>query len=92
MKLTQFLLGFGIGMGLGVMLAPARGEETRHSVAQKAREMIEMPQRKIREKVNQAAESAKETAGDVGEKVGRQAAEAAVEAVRKDVLGKDKPA
>lgn len=79
-------------MGLGVMLAPARGEETRHSVAQKARDLIEMPQRKIQEKVNQAAESAKETAGDVGEKVGRQAAEAAVEAVRKDVLGKDKPA
>ncbi len=92
MKLTQFLLGFGIGMGLGVMLAPARGEETRHSVAQKARELIEMPQRKIQEKLNQAAESAKETAGDVGEKVGRQAAEAAVEAVRKDVLGKNKPA
>ncbi|HEV2397856.1 MAG TPA: YtxH domain-containing protein [Candidatus Sulfotelmatobacter sp.] len=92
MRIGSFLLGFGIGIGLGVILAPARGEETRHSVAQKARDLIEMPQRKIQQKVEQAAESAKETAGDVGERVGRQAAEAAVDAVEKNVLGKNRPA
>lgn len=92
MRLSRFLLGFGIGMALGVLLAPAPGEETRRSIARKALEISELPQRKVQEKVNQAAETAKEMAGDVGEKVGRQAAEAAVEAVRKDVLGKEKSA
>ena len=31
--LTGFLLGAGVGIGLGILLAPASGEETRHAVA-----------------------------------------------------------
>jgi gas vesicle protein len=92
MSTTRFLLGFGIGVGLGMLLAPVSGEEARHSVAEKTRDLIEIPQRKVQEKVNQAAETAKEKAGDIGGKVGREAAEAAVQAVREDVLGKDRSA
>lgn len=75
-----------------MLLAPVSGEEARHSVTEKARDLIEMPQRKIQEKIQQAAETAKEKAGDIGGRVGREAAQAAVEAVRQDVVGKDRPA
>jgi gas vesicle protein len=92
MSVTRFLLGFGIGMGVGMLLAPVSGEEARQTVTEKARDLIEMPQRKIQEKVAEAAEMAKEKAGDIGGKVGRQAAEAAVEALRQDVVGKDRTA
>jgi gas vesicle protein len=75
-----------------MLLAPVSGEEARQSVAEKARDLVEMPQRKIQEKVEQAAETAKQKAGDLGGKIGREAAQAAVEAVRQDVVGKDRPA
>ena len=92
MSTTRFLLGFGIGLGVGLLLAPVSGEEVRQSVAEKARDLVEMPQRKIHEKVEQAAETAKQKAGDLGGKIGREAAQAAVEAVRQDVVAKDRPA
>ncbi len=75
-----------------MLLAPVSGEEARHTVADKARDLIEMPRRKVQEKMEQAAETAEQKAGDIGSKVGREAAQAAVEAVRQNVVGKDRPA
>ena len=92
MSTTRFLLGFGVGVGLGLLFAPASGEETRQTLADQARNIAEIPQRKIKETVQQAAEVAKEKAGDIGGRVGREAAEAAVDSVREDVLGKNKTA
>lgn len=79
----KFLIGFGIGIGLALLFAPASGEETRRSLFKKGRELSHMPERKL----EQAAEVAKEKAGELGSRVGREAAEAAVESIRKDVLG-----
>ncbi|HKU27587.1 MAG TPA: YtxH domain-containing protein [Candidatus Sulfotelmatobacter sp.] len=92
MSITRFLLGVGLGVGVGMLIAPTSGQETRERLGQKARDLMETPQRKIEEKIEQTAESAKETAGDVGEKVGRQAAEAAVEAVRQSLANRNKSA
>lgn len=84
----RFLLGFAIGFGVTLLFAPASGEETRRSLMQRGRELIDLP----REKVEEAAETAREKAGEIGSHVGRQAAEAAVQAVEQDVLGEKKKA
>jgi gas vesicle protein len=84
----RFLLGFVLGFGVSLLFAPASGEETRHSLKQRAQELIDVP----RQKAEQAAEAAKEKAGELGSRVGRQAAESAVQAMEEDVLGKDKTA
>jgi len=92
MKAIRFLLGFGVGIGLGVLFAPVRGEATRHELAHKARHLVEIPKRHLRESLEQAANAAEEKAGDIGSRIGRQAAEAAVESVKKEILGEDKSA
>ena len=79
----RFLLGFGIGVGLAMLLAPASGEETRGRILDKAQELADIP----RKKAAQMAEVSKEKAGQVGADVGRKAAEAAVEAVKQNVVG-----
>jgi gas vesicle protein len=84
----KFLLGFGIGIGLALLFAPAAGKETRDQLAGKMRNLARMPERKL----DEAAEVAKEKAGELGSRVGREAAEAAVESIREDVLGKNKSA
>lgn len=84
----RFLLGFAIGFGFGLVMAPASGAETRHNIVQRVRDLAEIP----RQKVEEAAESAKERAGELGSRVGREAAEAAVDAVETDVLGRGQTA
>ena len=84
----KFLLRFAIGFGLGRSMAPASGAETRGRIAQRMRDLAEIP----RQKAEEAAQAAKQRAGELGSRVGRQAAEAAVDAVEKDVLGKDRTA
>jgi hypothetical protein len=84
----RFLLGFAVGFGLGLLIAPASGAETRDNIAHRMRDLAEIP----RQKAEAAAEAAKKRAGELGSRVGREAAEAAVDAVEKDVLGKDQPA
>ncbi|MFZ0733136.1 MAG: YtxH domain-containing protein [Candidatus Sulfotelmatobacter sp.] len=79
----KFLLGFGIGIGLGMVFAPASGAETRRKLREKIAELARMPE----EKMQAAADAVEEKAGDLGSRVGRQAAEAAVESVRNDILG-----
>lgn len=79
----KFLLGFGIGIGLAMLFAPASGEEIRGRILDKAEELADLP----RKKAAQMADVSKEKAGQVGADVGRRAAEAAVEAVKDNVVG-----
>lgn len=85
----KFVLGFAVGVALGLVFAPAPGSETRRELKNKARELAHFPERKIEEKVREAASSAEQKAGDIGSRVGRDAAQAAVKAVTSEVLNKD---
>lgn len=79
-------------MGIGMVLAPAPGDQTRERLEQGVRDLAETPRRKMKKKVDEVAGAAKQKAGDVGSQVGREAAEAAVESVRENVLGRNKTA
>jgi gas vesicle protein len=80
---VKFLLGFAVGLGLGLIFAPAPGSETLKRITQKARELARIPEQKAAE----AADAAKEKAGEMGSRIGRQAAEAAVQSLKDEVLG-----
>jgi gas vesicle protein len=82
----RFLLGLAIGYVVGLLVAPAPGEQTRSQIADKARDLSQIPVQKAAE----AAEQAKQKAGDIGSRVGRQAAEAAVQAATDELRGKNK--
>jgi gas vesicle protein len=75
----KFLLGLGVGIALGLLYAPARGEETREQLLAAARDLSDLPRRTA----NEVAAKAREKAGELGAKVGRQAAEAAVDSATK---------
>jgi len=85
----KFVLGFAVGVALGLVFAPAPGTETRRDLKNKVRELSHYPERRIEEKVQQAAASAEQKAGDIGSRVGRDAAQAAVKAVASEVLKDD---
>lgn len=84
----KFILGLGTGIVLGLLCAPASGEQTRQQLLDRARELSDLPERKAAE----MAENAKDKAGELGAKLGRQAAEAAVETATSKISGKDKTA
>jgi gas vesicle protein len=53
--MKSFLLGFGIGIGLGILFAPTSGEQTRNNIrdragelADTARETVEQGRERIR--------------------------------------------
>ena len=79
----KFLVGFGLGVALGIIFAPASGEQTRRKLRDKAADIANLPQKKAA----QAAESAKSKASELGARVGQQAAEAAVQSVKEELLG-----
>ena len=83
----KFFLGFGIGITLAILFAPARGEETRRQLGETARDWASAPRQQMEDKVEEIARKSEQKAGDVGSEVGRKAAEAAVRAVREEVLG-----
>lgn len=84
----KFILGLGTGIVLGLLCAPASGEQTRQQLLDRARELSDLPERKAAE----MAENAKDKAGELGAKLGCQAAEAAVETATSKISGKDKTA
>ncbi len=86
----RFLLGFGVGVVLGLIFAPAGGEETRQRLANKAREWTHAPEQKMQAKLEEVAERSQQKAGEVGSEIGRKVAENAVRAVTNQVLGRDK--
>ena len=77
--MTKFLLGFGVGVALGTIFAPAKGRETRTRLREKVEELSELLGRK---KAAQTADASKDKAAEVGQKIGRQTAESTVEAVK----------
>jgi gas vesicle protein len=50
--MKSFLVGLGIGLGLGVLFAPRSGEETRYNIQERASDLAEQ----ARETVEQARE------------------------------------
>ena len=71
----KFVLGLGTGIMLGLLFAPATGEETRRELAAKAEDFAQDSQRKILQK-----------AGDMGSELGRKAAESAVAAMTEKLV------
>ena len=70
--MTRFLAGFAVGIGLGIIFAPAKGSQTRARLREKAEEVADLP----RKKAAQMANIGKEKAGELGARIGRQSAEA----------------
>ena len=83
----KFILGLTIGVALGLIYAPARGEETRERLKQKAEELADVP----RQKIGEMADVSEQKAGEIGARIGREVAQSSVQAVREKVL-KDKTA
>ena len=76
--MLKFLGGLAAGFGIGMLIAPARGEETRRELLEKARGAAEYPQRKA----NELLDAVPEKAAQVAAETARQAAEQAVGKVR----------
>jgi gas vesicle protein len=52
-RMKSFLAGLGIGVGLGMLLAPMSGEETRNNLRERANDLADQ----AREAVNQGREA-----------------------------------
>lgn len=72
----KFLLGFIVGITGALLLAPARGEETRSRLMETGRNLANRSEGKLNEAVEQVSQTAREKAGEIGSVVGRQAAQA----------------
>jgi gas vesicle protein len=81
--MKSFFLGLTVGAGLGLLLAPAQGSETRRQIAEKASELKKMPRRKLEEEVR----SVRHEAGEIG----RKAAEEAFDETTRRVAGEKWP-
>jgi gas vesicle protein len=87
----KLVLGFAIGVALGLVFAPASGEKTRAQLKNKARDLSRYPARKAQEKVRKAAAETEQRAGEIGSRVGREVAQAAVKAVTREVVNNNEP-
>ena len=87
----KLVLGFAIGVALGLVFAPAAGKRTRAQLKDKARDLTHYPERKAQEKVREVAAETEQRAGEIGSREGRDSAQAAVKAVTSEVLDKNEP-
>lgn len=76
--MLKFIAGLVCGAGVGLLIAPASGEDTRRRLAQAVRD----PEELARETVT----NIREKAGDMGADLGRQAAQKAVDQVMPEKL------
>jgi gas vesicle protein len=76
--MLKFLCGIALGFAVGLIIAPAPGEDTRRQIVDKAQDLAQAPQRKANELLDQVPERAAQVASDAA----RQAAEQAVGKVR----------
>ncbi len=80
--MLRFLIGLGIGYLLGLVIAPASGEQTR-------RELIERGEEQLAEVI----EMGRERAGELGREAGQKAFdEAAKRAVGEDIIDRSRRA
>lgn len=86
----KLVMGFAIGVALGLVFAPASGEKTRAQLKNKARDITRYPKRKTREKVREIAGDTEQRAGKIGSRVGRDAAQSAARATS-EVLNNNQP-
>ncbi len=77
----RFILGLSIGVVVGLLFAPDRGEQTRRKLWERAEEAGLTP----REAALRVTEDAEKKAGDLGERIGRRVGEATVEAIREEI-------
>lgn len=77
----RFILGLSIGVVVGLLYAPARGEQTRR----KLWERIEDAGMSPRQAALRMTDEAEKKAGDLGERIGRRVGEATVEAIREEI-------
>lgn len=75
--MKSFLIGLGVGVAAGLMLAPASGEETRHRIAEGAHDLREQGQRKVAKVIRMG----RREAGDAGRDAAQKAYDRAVEKV-----------
>lgn len=68
----SFLIGMGIGAGLGLLFAPASGEETRNAIRDQAIDFKERVTQRASEIRDRAAEKASEFADQARETVRRE--------------------
>lgn len=76
--MLKFLAGIGTGIGIGLMIAPAAGQDTRRRLLETAKD----PTGAVRDQVQQV----RQKAGDMGANIGRQAAQQAVDKVTPEKL------
>ena len=73
----KFVLGLLSGVALGLIFAPASGEETRERLMNEANELAEMPRRKAQE----AVDSGREKVGELAKQKAEEAYSNAVDKV-----------
>ena len=76
--MLKFIAGLVCGAGVGLLIAPASGEDTRRRLAQAAHNPEEL--------AREAVSNIREKAGDMGADLGRQAAQKAVDQVMPEKL------
>jgi len=80
--MLKFLIGIGCGTALGLLIAPAAGEETRKQLLEVAKNPREAAQRKVQD--------VREEIAQMGADLGRQVAEKAVDNVIPEGLNKQR--
>jgi gas vesicle protein len=76
--MVKFLIGLGCGVGLGLLIAPAAGEETREQLLEIARRPGDAARQKVQD--------VREDIAQMGANLGRQVAEKMTDKVIPDTL------
>lgn len=71
--MLKFLSGLSLGYGIGLLLAPAKGEDTRRKLLEQAQDLAHAPERKVNEVLNAVPDKAAELASDAARKSAQEA-------------------